>query len=79
MTNELLADLQMWQQEAGTNRTVKIELGALDNKEYRGIWVFDYSIPEGAFVTTSEDLKTLNLKEKHREKLKAEYLKAMED
>ena len=77
MTNDLLIALQMWIQEVNTNRTVNIELGKLDNKEHELIWVYDFNVTEGAFIKTIEDLETLDLKEKKKQRAISEYKKAM--
>ena len=79
MTNDLLIALQMWVLEAGQSRHVCIEMGESMNPSFEKIWVYDYNYQEGLHIQTIEDLENMDLKEKHKERIKQAYLKSLEE
>ncbi len=63
ISHKLLANLDTWQ--AAGNRSVEIE----KTRDSLKIWVYDYDMGEGKFITKSQDLPTT-------EQLRAEKKKA---
>lgn len=53
-----------WQLEG--NRTVKIEMGSINEKETFRVWVYDYDLSIGQLVKTVEDI---NLEERRKQQL----------
>ena len=83
LTPELLTALVEWQNEG--SRHVKIEINALHTVDPCTIWVFDYNLTAGDFVTCKADLPSteelLRMQqarvEDHRQRL-MKQLKALE-
>lgn len=65
---EFLQKLREWQSKG--NRSVKIELGTVDENEKISIWVYDYDLSTGQFV--EEDISEIDLIVKKRKQLEME-------
>lgn len=63
-----------WQQ-AKPNRIVKIELGSVVRSDHRKIWVFDYDIMSGQYVSDVSEI-TLDEERERRDRAELERLKA---
>ena len=76
MTKEFFDNLNMWVTDDSHTRHVNISLGGadLDYRQKEVVWVYDYNIMAGSFVTSTKELETLDLKAIK----KASLLKEME-
>ena len=79
MTNDLLAALEMWMREVGTRRSVGIDMGDSSSPDFLKVWCFDYDLMEGELITTEDQLNNMDLKKKRKDRIIAEYKKAMGD
>ena len=77
MTNDLLAALEMWMREAGTRRSVGIDMGDSSSPDFLKIWCYDYDLGEGELITEIDQLNNMDLKKKRKDSIIAEYKKAM--
>jgi len=60
-----MVDLQSfrdWQLQG--RRSVKIEMGRFDNPEYFTVWVYDYDLQVGQYVTSVEEIDLISKAEK---------------
>lgn len=60
-----MVDLQPfrdWQLQG--RRSVKIEMGTFDNPEHFTIWVYDYDLQVGQYVTSIEEIDLIRKAEK---------------
>lgn len=60
-----MIDLQSfrdWQLQG--RRSVKIEMGTVDNPEHFTVWVYDYDLQVGQYVTSVEEIDLIRKAEK---------------
>lgn len=68
LSYEFLQQLKEWQSKG--NRSVKIELGDVDENEKIIIWVYDYDLVSGQFI--EKDISEIDLISKKRKQLEME-------
>jgi hypothetical protein len=71
MTGSFFKELMDWQQQKKKQRSITIEIGGSYHPERVKIWVYDYVLGTGCFVTGPADLPD---DEQLREKRKASLL-----
>ena len=69
--------LKEWVKAGQGTRTVEIKIGDLNDSSLMQIWAYDFTIQEGQFVKSAEEIKIIEKKQEDErtlyEKLKLKY------